>query len=94
VSLVKSFHITEIIHIHNIIYFKEKPYEKAQDDCFLVNDIDVSYSNLVYLMTKKAAEKYDCNLIVYEGRSFNNPSMADSQHQISYSFVDNTVWTE
>ena len=57
---------------------------------FLVNDIDVSYSNLVYLMTKKAAEKYDFNLIVYEGRSFNNPSLADSQHQICYSFADST----
>jgi len=64
--------------------------KKRRTIVFLVNDIDVSYSNLVYLMTKKAAEKYDCNLIVYEGRSFNNPSMADSQHQISYSFVDNT----
>ncbi|HHV29995.1 substrate-binding domain-containing protein [Acetivibrio mesophilus] len=57
---------------------------------FLINDIDVSYSNLVYLMTKKAAEKYDCNLIIYEGRSFNNSSRADSQHQISYGFVDSS----
>lgn len=57
---------------------------------FLINDIDVSYSNLIWLTIKKAAEKYDCNLIVYEGRSFNNSSLADSQHYISYNFVDNS----
>jgi len=31
--------------------------KKRRTIVFLVNDIDVSYSNLVYLMTKKAAEK-------------------------------------
>jgi len=37
--------------------------KKRRTIVFLVNDIDVSYSNLVYLMTKKAAENMTATLL-------------------------------
>ena len=54
----------------------------------LINDIDANYSNYVWTEIKRAAEKNDCNLIIYEGRSIKSFISADNQHHISYSLID------
>lgn len=53
----------------------------------LINDIDGNYQTYLWLMIKKAAEKLDCNLIVYQGRSLGRKEDADAQHHIIYDFA-------
>ena len=53
----------------------------------LINDIDGNYQTFLWLKMKEAAEKFDCNLVVYEGRSLGYLNSADRHHHIIYEFV-------
>lgn len=53
----------------------------------LINDIDGNYQTFLWLKIKEAAEKYNCNLIVYEGRTINPVLEIEKQHQVIYEFV-------
>ncbi|MFZ5989508.1 MAG: substrate-binding domain-containing protein [Bacillota bacterium] len=58
---------------------------------FLINEIDGNYHTYLWLMMKRAAEKLDCNLIVYEGGTLQVTMDANIQHHIVYDFVDQNV---
>lgn len=54
----------------------------------IINCLDGNYLTYFWLMLKKAAEKFDCNLIVYEGRGLNSGLSHARKHTIVYGFVD------
>ncbi|TYQ16902.1 UNVERIFIED_CONTAM: DNA-binding LacI/PurR family transcriptional regulator [Acetivibrio alkalicellulosi] len=54
----------------------------------MINCLNGSYLTYFWLMIKKAAEKLDCNLIVYEGRAINYYTQSDKKHTIIYGFID------
>ncbi|TYQ15876.1 UNVERIFIED_CONTAM: DNA-binding LacI/PurR family transcriptional regulator [Acetivibrio alkalicellulosi] len=55
----------------------------------MINGLDGSYLTHFWLMIKKAVEKLDCNLIVYQGKALNSNSVITDKHSIVYGFVDN-----
>ena len=54
----------------------------------IINCLDGNYLTYFWLMLKKAAEKFDCNLIIYEGRVFGDPLNHIKKHTIVYGFID------
>ncbi|MDQ2086582.1 substrate-binding domain-containing protein [Herbivorax sp. ANBcel31] len=54
----------------------------------MINSLDGSFSSNFWLMIKKAVEKNDCNLIIYEGRGLNYASDLTKKHTIVYGFID------
>ncbi len=55
---------------------------------FLTHEIDGIFSTLLWLSVKKAADKYGCNLIAFEGRILDYGTSVDRQHNIVYKFAD------
>jgi DNA-binding LacI/PurR family transcriptional regulator/signal transduction histidine kinase len=45
----------------------------------------------VWLAFKHAAEELDCNLMVFEGRTFGRKEYVDKQHHIVYNFIEKGV---
>ncbi|TYQ12834.1 UNVERIFIED_CONTAM: DNA-binding LacI/PurR family transcriptional regulator [Acetivibrio alkalicellulosi] len=54
----------------------------------MINGLDGNYLTYFWIMVKKAAEKFDCNLIVYEGRALQYNKESNGKHSIVYGFVD------
>lgn len=54
----------------------------------VIHDLDGNYQAFLWHAVKKAVEKFDVNLIIYEGRTLNCKYDADKQHHIIYDFVD------
>ena len=54
----------------------------------IINCLDGNYLTYFWFMLKKAAEKFDCNLIVYEGRTLNSRLSYSKKHTIVYGFID------
>ena len=54
----------------------------------LIKGLDGNYLTYIWLMIKKAAEEFDCNLIVYEGKTIKSKIGDDAKHTIVYGFVD------
>ncbi|MFZ5989509.1 MAG: ATP-binding protein [Bacillota bacterium] len=54
----------------------------------LIHDLDGNYQAFLWRSIRKAVEKLDCNLIMYEGRTLRCRYDADKQHHIMYDFVD------
>lgn len=54
----------------------------------MINCLDGNYLTHFWFMLKKAAEKLDCNLIVYEGRVLNADLDHIKKHTIVYGFID------
>jgi len=57
----------------------------------LINDIDGSFQTLLWLAFKQAAEKMDCNLMVFVGRALKNEGIGANQHHIIYCFIEKGV---
>lgn len=55
----------------------------------LINDIDGNYQAYLWSLFKQTAEDFDCNVIVFEGRTLKSTADADRHHHIVYNFISN-----
>ncbi|MDQ2087069.1 substrate-binding domain-containing protein [Herbivorax sp. ANBcel31] len=62
--------------------------EKRKTIGLVINCLEGNYLTYFWLMLKKAAEKFGCNLIVYEGRVLNYYSDYTRKQTIVYGFID------
>ncbi|NLW26625.1 substrate-binding domain-containing protein [Acetivibrio saccincola] len=54
----------------------------------MLTGINGSYLTDFWLMMKKASEKHNCNLFVYDGRALKHSKDTDGKHSIIYNFVN------
>jgi DNA-binding LacI/PurR family transcriptional regulator/signal transduction histidine kinase len=54
----------------------------------IINNIDGNIQPLLLKSVKKAAEKFDCNLIIFEGGIINSDNGVARQHNVVYKLID------
>jgi DNA-binding LacI/PurR family transcriptional regulator/signal transduction histidine kinase len=57
----------------------------------LVHEIDGNFESMYWRSIKNAASKYDCNLIVLEGRELESENIIKKQHNIVYNLANETI---